>query len=154
MIKGGIGSEHAQGGSVPPKYPLVFDFCVMSKLRERPASSLSTCFKSESTSRVMIILLLFLQKQSLELGFDVTIIGVCYGARVLVVLGESAAPDVVYGQSEDDHLERIPLLSANLAPGVEHVAEVVKVAKERECCLLVLNLVSSTLPCIRQPGPH
>jgi len=24
---------------------------------------------------------------------------------------------------------------------------------ERECCLLVLNLVSSTLPCIRQPGP-
>jgi hypothetical protein len=22
-----------------------------------------------------------------------------------------------------------------------------------ECCLLVLNLVSSTLPCIRQPGP-
>jgi len=23
---------------------------------------------------------------------------------------------------------------------------------ERECCLLVLNLVSSTLPCIRQPG--
>ena len=25
---------------------------------------------------------------------------------------------------------------------------------ERECCLLVLNLVSSTLPCIRQPGPR
>ena len=25
--------------------------------------------------------------------------------------------------------------------------------RERECCLLVLNLVSSTLPCIRQPGP-
>jgi hypothetical protein len=30
---------------------------------------------------------------------------------------------VVYGQAEDDHLERIPLLSASLAPGVEHVAE-------------------------------
>jgi hypothetical protein len=25
---------------------------------------------------------------------------------------------------------------------------------ERECCLLVLNLVSSTLPCIRQPRPR
>jgi hypothetical protein len=25
---------------------------------------------------------------------------------------------------------------------------------ERECCLLVLNLVSSTLPCIRQPWPR
>jgi hypothetical protein len=25
---------------------------------------------------------------------------------------------------------------------------------ERECCLLVLNLVSSTLPRIRQPGPR
>jgi hypothetical protein len=25
--------------------------------------------------------------------------------------------------------------------------------RERECCLLVLNLVSSTLPCIRQPRP-
>ena len=27
-------------------------------------------------------------------------------------------------------------------------------ALERVCCLLVLNLVSSTLPCIRQPGPR
>ena len=26
--------------------------------------------------------------------------------------------------------------------------------KERECCFLVLNLVSSTLPCIRQPRPR
>jgi hypothetical protein len=26
--------------------------------------------------------------------------------------------------------------------------------RERECCLLVLNLVSSTLPCIRQPRPR
>ena len=25
---------------------------------------------------------------------------------------------------------------------------------QRECCLLVLNLVSSTPPCIRQPGPR
>ncbi len=28
------------------------------------------------------------------------------------------------------------------------------VERERESCLLVLNLVSSTLPCIRQPGPR
>jgi hypothetical protein len=27
-------------------------------------------------------------------------------------------------------------------------------APERECCLLVLNLVSSTLPCIRRPRPR
>jgi hypothetical protein len=26
--------------------------------------------------------------------------------------------------------------------------------RERECCLLVLNLVSSTLPCIRRPRPR
>ena len=26
--------------------------------------------------------------------------------------------------------------------------------RERECCLLVLNLVSSTLSCIRQPRPR
>jgi hypothetical protein len=26
--------------------------------------------------------------------------------------------------------------------------------EQRECCLLVLNLVSSTLPCIRQPRPR
>jgi hypothetical protein len=29
-----------------------------------------------------------------------------------------------------------------------------KVVFERECCLLVLNLVSSTLSCIRQPRPR
>jgi hypothetical protein len=35
-------------------------------------------------------------------------------------------------------------------------AEIVSWAqqRERECCLLVLNLVSSTLPCIRQPRPR
>ena len=32
-------------------------------------------------------------------------------------------------------------------PGQKHLGESV-------CCLLVLNLVSSTLPCIRQPGPR
>ena len=32
--------------------------------------------------------------------------------------------------------------------------EPARVAGERECCLLVLNLVSSTPPGIRQPGPR
>jgi hypothetical protein len=31
---------------------------------------------------------------------------------------------------------------------------IIKLLSKRECCLLVLNLVSSTLPCIRQPGPR
>jgi hypothetical protein len=56
-------------------------------------------------------------------------IGVYYGARVLVVLGESPAPEVVDCETEHYHLERISLLSASLAPGVQHVAEVVKVAQ-------------------------
>jgi hypothetical protein len=33
-------------------------------------------------------------------------------------------------------------------------ARVMRFARERECCLLVLNLVSSTLPCIRRPRPR
>jgi len=39
----------------------------------------------------------------------------------------------------------------------EHFATVMRYERgfsERECCLLVLNLVSSTLPCIRQPRPR
>jgi hypothetical protein len=38
--------------------------------------------------------------------------------------------------------------------GVEKNLEEECCHAERECCLLVLNLVSSTLPCIRQPGPR
>ena len=34
------------------------------------------------------------------------------------------------------------------------VVEVASEGLERVCCLLVLNLVSSTPPCIRQPGPR
>jgi hypothetical protein len=38
---------------------------------------------------------------------------------------------------------------------VFHAEEQHRVAlRERVCCLLVLNLVSSTPPCIRQPGPR
>jgi hypothetical protein len=59
-----------------------------------------------------------------QLGFYVTIVGVRHSACLLVVLGESAAPDVVHGQAEHDHLERISLLATSLTPGVKDVAEV------------------------------
>ena len=38
--------------------------------------------------------------------------------------------------------------------GVNIYSHSVNQVSERVCCLLVLNLVSSTLPCIRQPGPR
>ena len=43
-----------------------------------------------------------------------------------MVLEEGPAPQVMDRETEDYHLEGIPLLSASLAPGVDHVAEVVK----------------------------
>ncbi len=42
-----------------------------------------------------------------------------------------------------------------MAPGgAEYTACVTAWIMQRECCLLVINLVSSTLPCIRQPRPR
>ena len=120
MIKGGIGSEHAQGGSVRVGRRNTLD--------EKLCLRLLRAVEIEGEASVFLEYVLQVGEHlegDRQFGFDVTIIGVCYGARVLVVLGESASPDVVYGQAEDDHLERIPLLSASLAPGVEHVAEVV-----------------------------
>ena len=79
-----------------------------------------------------------------------------------MVLVEGPAPQVMDRETEYYHLEGISLLSASLAPGVQHVAEVVKVAlcgdgpgavlsrtttgvlarrnmeKEADCCLLRL----------------
>jgi len=124
VIKGGIGSEHAQGGSVRVGRRDTLD--------EKLGLRLLRAVEIEGESSVFLEYVLQVREHlegDRQLGFDVTIVGICYGARVLVVLGESAAPDVVYGQAEDDHLERIPLLSASLAPGVEHVAEVVKVVQ-------------------------
>ena len=60
---------------------------------------------------------------------DVTIVGVGYYAGVLVVFVEGATPEVMDGQAERDHLEGVPLLSAGLAPGVEHVPAKVEVAQ-------------------------
>ena len=65
-------------------------------------------------------------------GFDVAIISVRHSACVLVVLVESAAPQMVQAQSnKNDHLEMISLLSAGLAPGVENanVAAIVEVTQ-------------------------
>ena len=45
------------------------------------------------------------------------------------MLVEGPAPQVMDREAEDYHLEGISLLAASLAPGVEHVAEVVKVAQ-------------------------
>jgi hypothetical protein len=44
-----------------------------------------------------------------------------------VVLVESPAPQVMDAQAEHDHVERISLLSAGLAPDVEHLTAVVEV---------------------------
>ena len=46
-----------------------------------------------------------------------------------MVLVEGPAPQVMNRETEGYHLEGISLLAASLAPGVEHVAEVVKVAQ-------------------------
>ena len=54
MIKGGIGSEHAQGGSVGVGRRDTLDerlglrLLVLSKFRERPASSLRNFFRASS----------------------------------------------------------------------------------------------------------
>ncbi len=40
------------------------------------------------------------------------------------------------------------------APSTRRKRKKAAYKRERECCLLVLNLVSSTLPCIRQPRPR
>ncbi len=45
------------------------------------------------------------------------------------MLVEGPAPQVMDRETEDYHLEGISLLAASLAPGVEHVAEVVKVTQ-------------------------
>ena len=52
-----------------------------------------------------------------------------HGARVLVVLVEGPAPQVMDAEAEYDHLEGISLLSAGLSPGIEHVIAVIEVTQ-------------------------
>ncbi len=62
----------------------------------------------------------------------IAIIGVCHRAGILVVFVEGLAQEMVEAKTKDDHLERISLLSAGLALGVEHVAAVVGLLAARE----------------------
>ena len=56
-------------------------------------------------------------------------LGVCHGARILVVLVEGLSPQVMDAETEYDHLEGISLLSAGLSPGIEHVIAVIEVTQ-------------------------
>ena len=92
--EGGIGIEHALCGSVRisrrDTIPLT-RILVLSKLRARPASSLSKCLMSESRQHL---------EGDGQFGFDVAIISVRHSACVLVVLVESAAPQMVHSQTK------------------------------------------------------
>ncbi len=48
----------------------------------------------------------------------------------------------------------ISFASSTTTPLIEREPRVAGFQRERVCCLLVLNLVSSTLPCIRRPRPR
>jgi hypothetical protein len=78
-----------------------------------------------------------------ELHLDVAIIGVCHHAGILVLI-EGHSPEVMDVEAEHNHLERISLPSAGLAPGVEHVAAVVKATQMGlGCCFLLQYLIQS-----------
>ncbi len=49
-----------------------------------------------------------------QFGFDVAVISVRYGARVLVVLVEGPAPQVMDAESEHGHLEKILFRNGDL----------------------------------------
>ncbi len=92
--EGGVGCKHALCGSVRisrrDTIPLTRIF-VLSKLRARPASSLSKCLMSESRQHL---------EGDGQFGFDQAIISVRHSACVLVVLVESAAPQMVHSQTK------------------------------------------------------
>lgn len=66
-----------------------------------------------------------------EFRLDVAVIGVCDCTCILLVLRERPAPQVVDAQAENNHFERVSLLTAGLALRVEHLAEVVEVSQVR-----------------------
>ena len=47
------------------------------------------------------------------------------------MLGEGASPQVMYAEAKGDHLERVSLLSAGLAPSVKYVPAKVEVTQVR-----------------------
>jgi hypothetical protein len=90
--EGGVCCKHAQGGSVRVVRRDTLD----EKFRLR----LLRAVEIEGEASVFLEYVLQVREHlegDRQLGFDVTIVGVCYCARILVVLGESAAPDVVHG---------------------------------------------------------
>ena len=74
-----------------------------------------------------------------DFGLDVNVIGIGYCAGVLVVLVESAPPEVMDGEAKDYHLEGVSLLSASLAPGVKYVPAKVEVTRGIWWCALLLK---------------
>ena len=66
-----------------------------------------------------------------EFRLDVTVIGVRDRTGILLVLRECPTPQVVDGETENNHFERVSLLAAGLALSVKHVAKVVEVAQVR-----------------------
>ena len=56
------------------------------------------------------------------------------------------------GRSHPCGLLRTRFLQEHVLETWPRIASMSSISRERVCCLLVLNLVSSTLPCIRQPG--
>jgi hypothetical protein len=113
--EGGIGIEHALCGSVRisrrDTIPLT-RILVLSKLRARPASSLSKCLMSESRQHL---------EGDGQFGFDQAIISVRHSACVLVVLVESAAPQMCLSSAKlrsTDSVNPRAVLSRENAPAI------------------------------------
>ena len=85
-----------------------------------------------------------------------TVPGICLGCKTEDYLASTQRGS---GSEKMGPRKRIALISEDStlrrsarAQGLERVNY--HEGAERECCLLVLNLVSSTLPCIRRPRPR
>ena len=112
-------SEHAQGGSVRVGRRDTLD--------EKLGLRLLRAVEIEGKASVFFEYVLQVRERlegDRQLGPDVTIVGASHSACVLVVLGESAAPQMMNRQAEHDHLERISLLATSLAPRVKDAPEV------------------------------
>jgi hypothetical protein len=64
------------------------------------------------------------------------------------------AVETTHKRVGETRLPGVPRVQAGDAVEQGEEGEEGKGGGKRECCLLVLNLVSSTLPCIRQPRPR
>ena len=88
MIEGGIGNEHAHGGSVRVGRRDTLD--------EKLGLRLLRAVEIEGKASVFLEYVLQVREHlegDRQLGLDVTVVGVSHSACVLVVFGECAAPD-------------------------------------------------------------